>query len=308
MFSLLRPLRCLTLLVTFPLLAAGPALTLRTGSDPRWRTVEISDGVDMAVVPVQVWEFAEFVRATGHAADAGTLSLGREGWKARGHTWRDPGFSQAEDHPVVGVSWHDAVAYCEWLTAQHRASGRIGWLHRYRLPTDQEWDRALALTYTMQAAARVGTALPRYPWGDAWPPPRGAGNFGGEEAGAADFWPAGWDCLKGYRDDYLGTAPVWVDAFLEDALILGLHGNVWQWTSSDYSRAANAPELRERYPFLDRETDDTGKPSKIIRGGCWNDFYPGLLELRCRGAREPANRNTGLGFRVVLERDLKCEQ
>ena len=62
----------------------------------------------------------------------------------------------------------------------------------------------------------------------------------------------------------------------------------------------NRAELREKYRFLDRDTDDTGEPSKVIRGGCWNDYFPGLLELNTRGAREPHNRNSGLGFRIVL--------
>jgi sulfatase modifying factor 1 len=67
--------------------------------------------------------------------------------------WPEPMFSHPEK-PVVGVSWHDAVAYCEWL------SERTG--KRFRLPTEAEWERA----------ARGGKDGEKYPWGDEPPEER----------------------------------------------------------------------------------------------------------------------------------------
>src|ERR1043166_9198786 len=49
-------------------------------------------------------------------------------------TWRSPGFSQTDDHPVVQVSWDDAQAFCEWLSTQEQSV--------YRLPTEAEWEYA----------------------------------------------------------------------------------------------------------------------------------------------------------------------
>jgi formylglycine-generating enzyme required for sulfatase activity len=65
--------------------------------------------------------------------------------------WRNADFDDPEQ-PVVSVSWHDAAAYCRWLT---RESGRT-----YRLPSEAEWE----------AAALAGGEERLYPWGDAPPP------------------------------------------------------------------------------------------------------------------------------------------
>jgi formylglycine-generating enzyme len=65
--------------------------------------------------------------------------------------WSDADFSHPQQ-PVVGVSWHEAVRYCEWLSAR---TGRS-----YRLPSEAEWERA----------ARGGRDGELYPWGDAPPP------------------------------------------------------------------------------------------------------------------------------------------
>ncbi|HEY5600428.1 MAG TPA: SUMF1/EgtB/PvdO family nonheme iron enzyme, partial [Candidatus Manganitrophaceae bacterium] len=67
--------------------------------------------------------------------------------------WREEIFSEP-DQPVVGISWHDAVGYCEWLSLVAGTS--------FRLPTEAEWERA----------ARGGLEGKKYPWGDESPEER----------------------------------------------------------------------------------------------------------------------------------------
>jgi formylglycine-generating enzyme required for sulfatase activity len=72
-------------------------------------------------------------------------SIGKDGWKQRGATWRKPGFSQGPTHPVVGVSWNDAEEFCKWLTKRERIAGDLSQDREYRLPKDEEWSAAVGL-------------------------------------------------------------------------------------------------------------------------------------------------------------------
>lgn len=105
------------------------------------------DGFEMAVCPVTRADYARFLDATGHDTP---------------RDWTDPALA-GDDRPVVGVSWHDAVAYCAWSTACGDPR---------RLPTEAEWERA----------ARGGREEMTFPWGNAipsWIPDGGRGPLPG---------------------------------------------------------------------------------------------------------------------------------
>ncbi|MEZ5412864.1 MAG: SUMF1/EgtB/PvdO family nonheme iron enzyme [Opitutaceae bacterium] len=183
--------------VSFALMAQRDAMQPRPGE-------AFENTLGMKFVPVpgakvlfSIWEtrvqdFAAFVKATGHDATGGMWSLRRGVFAQHGDTWRQPGYRQEPDHPVVGVNHADAVAFCRWLTETERAAGRLGLNQAYRLPTDAEWSQA------------VGPDT--YPWGNQWPPPPNAGNYAGNEARDADW--ADWLTLPGHADNFARTAPV----------------------------------------------------------------------------------------------------
>ena len=79
------------------------------------------------------------------------------------------------DHPVVNVTWHEAGAFCEWLTQRERAAGSIGADIEYRLPGDLEWSAAVGLPAEPESSPekRSGQAE-GYPWGSEWPPAQNA--------------------------------------------------------------------------------------------------------------------------------------
>jgi formylglycine-generating enzyme required for sulfatase activity len=99
--------------------------------------------VKFSIWETRVQDFAAFVDASGYQAGRTMYGHRRDGWKERNSDWRKPGFVQAADHPVVGVNWDDAQAFCRWLTAKEQSDGKLDHNRQYRLPTDAEWSQAV---------------------------------------------------------------------------------------------------------------------------------------------------------------------
>jgi hypothetical protein len=171
-------------------------------------------------------------------------------------------------HPVVNVSWEDATAFCAWLTRKERAEGKIGPKDEYRLPSDHEWSCAIGIGSKENAGTSLedkDSKLPGYPWGNSWPPPNGAGNFGSG--------------IAGYSDAYDRTAPVGSFSPSSEGLY-DLSGNVWEWCQDWYS---------------------SGHKYRVLRGGSW--YYDTEILLRSSyrfSDRPPRYRFAFNGFRCVL--------
>ena len=184
--------------------------------------------------------FAAFVRATDHDSSDGCEIYGEGGWGPRdGRSWRDPGFAQNNDHPVVCVSRHDALAYAAWLSRRHGRS--------YRLPTEAEWEYA----------ARAGSSTARH-WGDD-PARACAWANVGDRALHRHYpeWP--WT-IHPCDDGYVHTAPI--GSFRVN--LYGLYdmvGNVWEWTCSAYDAAYRGAESR-------CASDES---NGVVRGGSWSN-------------------------------------
>lgn len=261
---------------------------------------------------VTVGEFRAFVEATGYQTDAEKSGKGIVGWSpselAEGEsgsgdrhdfqqlpefTWKNPGFEQNDDHPVVGVSWNDAVAYCDWLS---ESQNKV-----HRLPTEAEWE----------LAARADSKRSHFFWGDGVKGEihryANIGNVELEKArklAAIRHWAI--DVSSDPEDGFVFTAPV--GSFEPNAF--GLHdvsGNVLEWcqdyfnfTYYDHWMPKSGPNPVAVDPVNHSEKESDFNERRTIRGGSW---YLGPLSART-SARNFFDAEVGaayIGFRVVRE-------
>jgi formylglycine-generating enzyme required for sulfatase activity len=237
-----------------------------------------------SVWDTRVEDFEMLVKSTGYDATEDMYSIGKEGWEPRGATWQKPGFKQGSTDPVVGVSWEDAKAFCEWLKKREHDSGLLPKGMYYRLPTDQEWSAAVGLKNEVGStpAEKSGT-IKLYPWdipqkrAKSWPPPSESGNYCGEESRIGKE-PQGLSLIKGYNDSYARTSPVGSSAANRNGLY-DMGGNVQQWCEDLYDE-------REIY--------------RTLRGASWINDAPGDLLTSSRFGHNPDDRFSHLGFRCVV--------
>jgi formylglycine-generating enzyme required for sulfatase activity/serine/threonine protein kinase len=234
----------------------------------------------VAIWDTRVRDFAQFVRETGYQPTGPMESIlnGEQG--QHGKTWDDPGFTQTDDRPVVGVSWKDAMEFSSWLTQKEQSTGLLQEGQYYRLPTDIEWSQAAGLDQedgeTPEERSNKGSEV--FPWGKTWPPPPGSGNYAGAEMKGAD-WPQNWRWIQGYSDPFTRTSPV--GSFKANSFgIYDLSGNVWQWCMDKFSRNGD---------------------TRVLRGGSWANADPGLLRLTRRIDDIVDSRTDCYGFRCVLQ-------
>jgi len=202
--------------------------------------------------------------------------------RGRPYWWDDSKWGKAT-RPVVGVTWYEAIAYCNWLGVQ---LVRAEWPFRIwsdtqiaesvlsgqdvnvRLPSEAEWEKA----------ARGAAGL-RWHWGSEWQEDRAnteEAHLG--ETSAVGVFPA-------------GASPYGV---------LDLVGNVWEWTRSRWGKQSiRKPDYSYPYRPDDGREDPSGTDLRVVRGGSWDKFQ---RHARCavRGGGVPDSFDSDIGFRVVV--------
>ncbi len=249
-----------------------------------------------SVWDTRVEDFETFVKSTGYHATGGMYSLVKDRWKQLGATWKEPGFSQGVTHPVVGVNWLEAQKFCMWLTKREQGSGMLPRERAYRLPTDAEWSIGVGLqgeegTNPKEKAGKIKL----YPWGKEWPPPKGAGNYAGEEAKEGD-WPSDFMVIEGYNDGYPRTSPVGSFAANANGLY-DMGGNVKEWCEDLFDPKEDHRVLRgAAWTLLGSYLAELGS----YLAGAYKGDIRNLLLASYRSDASPHSRFDYIGFRCVV--------
>jgi len=198
------------------------------------------DGFWMYKHEITVAQYRKFCQETGRQMPP----LPKWGWK--------------KNHPIVNVSWDDAVAYCEWAGVQ--------------LPTEAQWE------YAARGGNTGLNGKPRYlfVWGDELPKGKGGpGNLPDESFKADEMLKylkkvvPDWSVFEGYDDRYVHAAPV--GSFKPNTLgLYDMAGNVWEWCA-DWYDAKYYPSSPNRNP-----QGPASGTWRVLRGGSWGTDPSGV--------------------------------
>jgi len=217
------------------------------------------------------------------AAQSTTLTaVAKDGTHA---SWRNPGFKQSADDPVVFVSPPDAIAFCHWLTEKERRAGVLASYQRYRLPNRLEWDQLLTGQYVTSpppgafapppGMVPFGNPAPPtnspFLWGSFnWPAPANFANLGAGAYGVSSPATAG--------DGYANTSPV--GTF--EPNIYGLFDMI----GNAAEMCSDGPEATNVY---------------IAVGGSWQSSTQNELRMQHPKQIVGGQRDATIGFRCVID-------
>ncbi len=259
------------------------------GDEAPVHRVRITQPFYLGQFEVSVGQFRKFIDASGYIPEPVADGMGGYGYNADydaarsgsvdafegrnpKYSWRNPGFSQGDDHPVLNVTWNDAVAMAKWLSEKEGI--------KYRLPTEAEWEYA----------CRTGTRT-RYANGDDPESLLTIANI--FDADAKAYWPRWTEFTLSGRDGFAFTAPV--GSFAPNAWgFYDMHGNAWEWVSDWY-----ADDYYARSPIDDPQGPSDGIV-RVRRGGSWHTWSL-YARSSYRNWISPNSRYALVGMRLVRE-------
>ena len=251
------------------------------------RTAKLK-GFWMDATTVTNARFAKFVEQTGYVTQAETFGdsfvfngllpcddffdkavVAAPWWRAvEGACWHNPTGSkypsQADpDHPVIHISWHDAMAFAKW------AGGR--------LPNEAEWEHA----------ARGGLGDVKYPWGDE--DPDDAAHF------PCNIWQGTFPTDNQAKDGHYGTAPS--ASFAPNGFgLYQMCGNIWEWTSQNFKTRSLSKQLQRHH--ADKKGHKITKGGSFL---C-HDSYCYRYRIAARTTNSPESTTSHQGFRLIYDK------
>ncbi|MGV3659055.1 MAG: formylglycine-generating enzyme family protein [Prosthecobacter sp.] len=230
----------------------------------------------------RVKDFRAFVNESQKATSQGEYEAAGDG-VVRG-SWEDPGFPQGDNHPVVWVSYREALDFCHWLTIKERTLGIISLEQEYRLPTTAEW---LKMFKDVHGAAETLFEKMEGNWADAT-----LDRHASQPAGRFPWKEIGVPPIPYYDDGSVWTSAAGESQRNQEHVrnLWDLPGNVWEFTLA--------------------QQVSNGDPLCTILGGAWNYGIQNIdspaedLKIWCSSGRviRCSTRHYSVGFRCVLAR------
>ncbi|MGE5394666.1 MAG: SUMF1/EgtB/PvdO family nonheme iron enzyme [Candidatus Saccharibacteria bacterium] len=189
-----------------------------------------------------------------------------------------------DEYPVVGVTWAQAKAFCNWRTKQfnnYQDQIKMPTVMDYRLPTEVEWEYA----------ARGGHQMTMYPWGSYY-------TRNEEGSFLANFKPMRGNYVSDNQNNVTTSK---VAAYIPNSYgLYDMAGNVAEWTSNafDESGYEYISDFSPDYQYNARPDDNPAMKRKVIRGGSWKDiaYY---IQVSTRSFEYQDSAKSYIGFRCV---------
>lgn len=190
------------------------------------------------------------------------------------YAWDDPDWN-ADNLPVVGVTWYEASAYCSWLSYKLRSNKILSSKQIVRLPTEAEWEKASKLAINNGNKNDEDSIL--WPWGNFWDP----------------------NLCNSSESRLGGTTPVGMYSvqFSKELYPQDIIGNVWEWCMDWYEE-----DIYNIYSSAPQDKNPSGPQDgfyKVARGGSWRHNREFCRNTR-RRFHTPTLFSYDLGFRVAI--------
>jgi formylglycine-generating enzyme required for sulfatase activity len=291
----------------------APDFVGSSGDEKPAHKVTFSQDFWMGATAITVGQWKYFVAATGYISDA---ELGNRGIftsktkpRQKGLSWRNPGipnYTPQDNHPVLGLSWEDAMQFCEWLTNREQAAGRLPAGYVYRLPTEAQWEYVardrkeydpgywqeiietedkMSKEEFSRMEARMGVKLA--------PARERAAKMGYKEG------EPGPEVYSVYRANS-GGVPNPVGTKQPNSFgVYDMMGNGWNWVYDWYGRYPAEDQVDPQGP-LHPNAREIIKPHHEMRGGSWTEFGAHGMMTTNRWSTWGMVANQWVTFRIAL--------